>query len=210
MTETPSPTTTSTAPRRRRNPLLIAVAVAGVCVSGLLSAWLYTTASDTEGVLAARSTIQAGQVISDKDVLVVQVNDEPGLQPLPAADRDIVVGKRAGLDIAAGSLLTKASVTEQVVPGDNAAVVGLSLSPAQMPSMPLRPGDQVRVLGTPGEGADVTGDVRTVPAIVVSQSDPDAQGLRVVDVQVTSDQAPTLAARAASGRVALILDSRAR
>jgi hypothetical protein len=76
----------------------------------------------------------------------------------------------------------------------------------------LRPGDRVRVVATPGDGGDLAGGKapRSIPATVVGLFPDDEKGLTVVSVQVPFGQAAEVAARAATGKVAIVLDSRER
>ena len=80
-----------------------------------------------------------------------------------------------------------------------------------LPGEPLRAGDQVRVVATPGQQGEVTdAEQRSITATVVGIY-PDADSDQtVVSVQVPHEQAAELAARAATGKVALVLDSRER
>ena len=72
-------------------------------------------------------------------------------------------------------------------------------------------GDRIRVVATPGAGGEVVDAATvTIPATVVGlHPDPDT-GATVVSVQVPQAQAAELAARAATGNVAIVLDSRER
>src|SRR5699024_9719055 len=83
-----------------------------------------------------------------------QVGVDPALQVIPGDQMAQFVGQRAALDLATGSLLTRAAVTEQVIPADGQSVVGLALTPALMPGEPLRVGDNVRVVITAGAQGD--------------------------------------------------------
>jgi len=99
-----------------------------------------------------------------------------------------------------------------VVPAKGMSVVGVSLPPALMPAVQLHSGDQVRIVATPGAQGDVaTGtSPKSIEATVVGVRGTGDTGQIVVDVSVPHDQAAELAARAATGKVALVLDSRER
>ena len=85
------------------------------------------------------------------------------------------------------------------------------MPPRLLPGEPLQAGDRVRVVATPGDQGEVTSkEPRTIAATVVGVHGGDDTGQMVVDVQVPFDDAAELAARAATGRVALVLDSRER
>ena len=141
-----------------------------------------------------------------------QIGVAPALKPLPASAADTVVGKRAAMDLAAGGLVTAEDVTSAVVPAKGMSLVGVSLPPALMPAAQLQSGDQVRIVATPGAQGDLaTGTSPTsIGATVVGVRGAGDNGQIVVDVSVPYDQAAELAARAATGKIALVLDSRER
>ena len=141
-------------PKLRRRPALIVASVALVALGAILAAWAWTSTTSTEEVLAARDTIARGAVITSDDIVRVRINADPALQPLPASAYDDIVGQRAALDIAAGSLLTEAATVAELLPADGMSVVGVALTPAQAPGLTLQSGDRVRVVLTPGKGAD--------------------------------------------------------
>lgn len=221
-------TTTTSAPpaaapampavKRRRNPLLIAVSLLLTVLGALVAVWLWTSSSSTTAVLASAHPIERGQTIGEGDLKTVYITTDPGLTPVGAGSRASLIGQKAISDIPAGTLITRDAVGRQVVPGSGDAVVGLDLSSSQMPATALLSGDRVRVVTTPGEGGDVPDSPSTVAATVVSVSRSteavdDGQAVSpvastVVDVRVKASDAPRLAALAASGRIALVLDSR--
>lgn len=195
-------------PKLRRRPALVAAAVAAICLGALLGAWAWTATTNTAEVLAARHTIPRGSVIDGADLERVRINADPALRPLPASSYDEIVGQRAALDIAARSLLTEESTASEALPPDGMSVVGVALTPAQAPGVPLQSGDRVRVVVTPGEGADApAGSPSFSEAQVVGDQLDEATGLMIVDLLVPHADANVLAARVATGNVALVLDS---
>jgi hypothetical protein len=200
-------------PRLRRRPLLVAGSVASVCAGSLLAVWAWTATSDTEAVIALRSTVHRGELVDREDLQVVHVGVDPALTPVPAASLDGVVGQRAALDLAAGSVVTAESVSPAVLPAAGSSVVGVAVSAGSLPGTPLLAGDRVRVVVTPGEQgpADRTPPVTSATVVSTAATDATAQGpVTVVTVQVPAADAPALAASAAAGRVAVVLDSRTR
>lgn len=199
-------------PRLRRRPALVAASVAAIALGALLSVWAYAGASTSRDVLAVRTTVHRGELITRGALMTARVGVDPALQPLPASAADSVVGKRAAMDLAAGGLVTAEDVTSAVVPAKGLSLVGVSLPPALMPAAQLQSGDRVRVVATPGAQGDVaTGTAPTsIAAVVVGVRGGGDSGQVVVDVSVPYDQAAELAARAATGKVALVLDSRER
>ena len=198
-------------PKLRRRPALMAGAVVAICLGALLAAWAWTTTTNTTEVLAARDTIPRGSVIEPEDLARVRINADPALTPLPASSHNDIVGQRAALDIAAGSLLTGESTRSEALPPEGMSVVGVALTPAQAPGVPLQSGDRVRIVVTPGEGADApAGSPSFSEAEVVGSQVDEVNGLMVVDLLVPHADANLLAARVSTGNVALVLDSGVR
>jgi hypothetical protein len=199
-------------PRLRRRPALVAASVAAICLGALLAVWAYTAASSSQDVLAVRTTVHRGELITRGDLMTVRISVDPALKPLPASAAESVVGKRAAMDLAAGGLVTAEDVTSAVVPAKGMSVVGVSLPPGLMPAVQLQSGDQVRIVATPGAQGDVATGASpiSIEATVVGVRGTGDNGQIVVDVSVPHDQGAELAARAATGKVALVLDSRER
>ena len=141
----------------------------------------------------------------------MRVSVDPALTPVPGSQKAELEGSRAAVDLWAGTLLTAQAVTDNLVPGEGESLVGISLTPAQMPSEPLYGGDVVRIVTTPGDQGEITDrEPVTIEATVVGVNRVEETGETVVDVAVPEAEAAELAARAATGRVALVLDARER
>ena len=124
---------------------------------------------------------------------------------------DTVAGQRAALDLAAGrTARPRPTLAATVLPGRGTSVVGIGLASGMLPAEPLAPGDAVRIVQTPGQQGEVAGTPVTIPAQVVGVHADEAGDQTIVDVLVPADAAADLAARAATGKVALVLDSRER
>lgn len=198
-------------PRLRRRPALVVAAIGAICVGALLAGWAWTATTNTQEVLVARQTIERGEVIEAADLARLRVSADPALAPVPGSAFEQVVGQRAALDIAAGAMLTPASFTAEVVPGDGDSVVGVALSAAQAPGLGLRYGDRVRVIVTPGQGESLTaGAPLSNDATVVGVHTSAETGQTVVDLLVPRADAAVLATRIATGNITLVLDSRER
>lgn len=198
-------------PKLRRRPALIVAALIAICLGALLAAWAWTATTTTQEVLVTRDTIERGAVIKADDLARVRVSADPALHPVPATQFDQVVGQRAAYDVAAGAMLTPESFARSVMPDADNSIVGVALTPAQAPGLDLATGDRVRVVVTPPQGAEIPAGVpqfseATVAGVRVS----DETGQLIVDLLVPHADAAVLAARAATGNVALVLDSRER
>ncbi len=201
-------------PRVRRRPAIVVLAVLAVCVGALLGVWAWTSSTTQTEVVGLRRDVPRGGLIASADLVRVRIGVDPTLKTVPASDLEALVGKRAGQDMAAGSLLNPAQVTDGVVPPAGLSLVGLPLTSAQMPAVALRNGDQVRVVSTPPKGTTATAAPVVVPVTVqevVAVGDPKSGNQQtIVNVLVPAADAADLAARATSGSIALVLDSRER
>lgn len=194
----------------RRGPLMILVSAGLVLVGAVLGVGVWLLSSSSVEVVAARAAIDRGAVIAATDLEVTRVTVDPSVPVVPAAALSGLVGPRAASDVAAGTLLSPAQVTDTLPPGTGESVVGVALTTGQLPAEPLRPGDHVRLVQTPAAQGDVPATQVTIDAEVQSVT-PAADGqTTVVDLLVPESRAAEVAARAATGRVALVLDSRER
>jgi SAF domain len=195
----------------RRRPALVVAALALMLVGALVSAWAYTSLGNTQEVVVVRVDVARGQIVTADDLRVVRIGVDPSVSVVPGNQSGQLVGQMAAVDLRAGQLLVPGSVSPQVYPQAGMSTVGLSLLAAQLPSEPLRVGDRVRVVSTPGAQGDVTPSGLVVfDGMVVAVSARDANGSTDVTVQVGQSVAAELAARSASGKVALLVDSRVR
>jgi hypothetical protein len=197
--------------KQRRRPLLFGLMAALVAVGALLAAYAYSSINDTREVLVVADDVARGEVIEAEDLKVARVSVDPALTPVSATERSSLEGRRAAVDLWAGTLLTGHAIADNLVPAEGESLVGVSLTPAQMPAEPLYTGDAVRIVTTPGDQGEVTDQPPvTIEATVVGVSRIEETGETVVDVSVPHERSADLAARAATGKVALVLDARER
>ncbi len=197
-------------PKLRRRPAALLVSVATIVLGSLGGLWLWTAAGHTTEVLAVRTLVHRGEVIDRDDLMTVRVSLDPAVQTVAATQADAVAGQRAALDLAPGGLLTPSDLATSVLPARGTSVVGVGLAPGMLPAEPIAPGDAVRVVQTPGVQGEVADAPVTISATVVGVHPSGAGDQTIVDVVVPAESAADLAARAATGKVALVLDSRER
>lgn len=199
------------APRIRRRPLWMVGSVIAVCLGGLVTVWAWTASSTASEVVAVRSLVLRGEVIDRADLVTVRVGVDPALRVVPASRIEELAGRRASLDLAAGGLVTEDAVGDLPMPGQGMALVGVALAPGMLPAEPLRPGDRVLLVPTPGPQGDVaeSSGTQVLSATVQSVSVPES-GPTIVDVLVPQDRASEVARQASTGRLALVLESRER
>lgn len=200
----PAPVTT----KLQRRTLPVVVAVMLVCLGGVTGLWLWTSSSSASEVVAVRVGVERGQLIAATDLTTVRVTLDPSLRTVPAGAVDSLVGKRAVTDLAVGTLVSPDQVSDAVVPGAGLAVVAVPIAAGLIPAEPLKAGDTVRLVQAPAQGVQVTGAPTEITATVLNVTLGDTE--TVVDVLVADNRAGELAARAASGDLALVLASRQR
>jgi len=206
--------------QRRRRPGLIALSVALIAVGGLSGAVLYTSSGHRTSVVVVARDVPIGAQITQADLTEASIALDPAVKAVKASGEKQLLGQRAAVDLKAGSLLAPSQVTRKTLVGPNETLVGVSLKPSQLPATTLQSGQKVLIVSTPdpnatgadgGKAGGATGaPPETLTATVVKVGDPQTgTGTVTVDVAVPAGDGPALAARVATGNVALIVASRA-
>lgn len=194
--------------RSHRSPRLIGLGIALIALGGLGAAWLATTMSNTVAVVALQSTVSRGDVIEPDDLTTASITLDPNLSPMAASNIDTIVGQRAANDLPVGSILTPESITDEPIPAPGFSVVPVAVPNTRLPAEGLKAGSVVRVVNTPREGDEPPGgEPFSQTGTVVGLAYDEETGQTVVNLTVPEATAPQLAARAATGRVAFVLDS---
>lgn len=155
-TERPAPALVTSGGRQRRWTLAL-LALLLTLGSGLAFVVLWLNAGDRRPVVAAATSIAAGQQIQREHLTVVRVSTDPGLTPIPASERDDLIGQVATVDILPGTLLVDEAVGEDDGLAPNTAVIAVPLPPERLPTPDLEAGDTVLVLRTTADLAEETG-----------------------------------------------------
>lgn len=197
------------APKGRRRPLMLALGLALVAVGALTSVWLVSSASQRVPVLVLARDVPYGAPITAADLTTTDVSVDPNVATVPASELDTVVGSVAATSLSAGSLLSRTQFTAAAPPAAGQVLVGVAIPATRMPAGGLGPGDRILVVDTPAAEADPSVVApATIPATVVRVGGMDVNGVTVVDVTVATGDGPALAARAATGRIALVVQPR--
>lgn len=194
---------------KRRRPGLIALGVVLVVVLFLGFMAALNSSGQSTQVLALAATVSRGEQIEPDDLTTVEVPSDTTLAVFEASQFEDIVGQYAAVDLLPGSTLTTTAVTTELAPEPGYSVVGVALSTTQLPAQDLAAGDHVRIVDTPPAQGDPPSETpTTLPATVLSTT-PAADGSPtvVIDLLVPEEDAPALAARAATGRIALIIDT---
>ncbi|MEV6970938.1 flagellar biosynthesis protein FlgA, partial [Hamadaea sp. NPDC051192] len=145
------------------------------------------------------------------DLVIVRVNSALGLRPIPAGQARDVVGKHALMALVPGTLLTLDQLTDDAIPGPGKQLVGLLLKEDRMPATRVRIGASAVLVVIPDKtalSAQNTPELvppRTIAARVTDVKPGHTEGETLVNVEVATADAPTVAAMAADDRIALAL-----
>ncbi|MGW1995425.1 SAF domain-containing protein [Embleya sp. NPDC001921] len=197
---------------RRRRPALIALSVALIAAGGLGSAAFYQMGDERVPVLAVARTVPYGQTISAEDLRVVEINDAPGLRPIGSGSKAAIVGKRAAVELRAGTLLTSDQVTERIAIQPGETLVPIAVDATRMPVQRVTPGTRILVVtaapGAGGPAGSAPAQPATIAATVIrsSTSDPNSgSGKSVLDVAVPAKDGPVLALQVVEGRFSIVV-----
>ncbi|MEV0168980.1 SAF domain-containing protein [Nonomuraea fuscirosea] len=192
----------------RRSPMMLVAGVALTALGALVAWQVYGVASERVPVLVIARDVPIGQQLQAQDLRTVALGLDATVQSVDAAGKSTVIGKRAAVDLRAGSLLSPTQVTETLVPAPGEVVVPVALKSSRLPARGVQPGDRV-VATALSSGATGAGPAQEQPARVDRVGPPDTDGLVVIDLIVPAAVGPALARQAADGAVAIVLQSRA-
>jgi hypothetical protein len=192
--------------RAGRRPLLTLAGVLVVVMAAAGAGWAYLSAGDTVQVLALARTVQAGHQLAVADLTVKAIDEASVGSALRRSEASSVVGQYAAVPLLEGQLLVPGAIADALLPAPGTSVVGVPVGPGQMPTTSVQAGDQVLLVSTPAEQeAPPKGTAPDSMSATVVSIDPIADSDKVVvNVQVPAEHAAMLAARAATGRIAIV------
>jgi len=194
--------------RNKPRPAIIALAIALIVTAGLAAAYIYTSTGRTMEVYTAASSIARGDVIEVGDLTTVEIPDNQAIPSFGLSERENMLGQTAVVDIPEGTLISPNNIATDAGLAQGQSIVGISFTPNQLPPYPLVSGDPVRIVDTPvTQGDPPAGTPASIAATIVAVRFDDVSGNTVVAVSVDTFSSSALAARAATGRVALVLDA---
>lgn len=206
--EAPRPAAVGKTPKPRWKLWGAALGIAVMLVSGLAFVYVNSTTSKTVSVLTTKNAVERGHAITEADLATISIAGGQNADTVPAKDATSIVGQIAAVDLPAGSLITSSNVIDTLPVPDGKTIVGVSVTTAQLPSYALAAGDVVRIVDTPvAQGEPPADDPKTFKATVFTTSFDEKNNVWIVDLIVPSREAPSIAARAATQRIALVLDS---
>ncbi|TBO59472.1 hypothetical protein EYS09_11990 [Streptomyces kasugaensis] len=181
-----------------------------VTLVGVLgTSMLVRSAGDRVDVLAVARDVPAGQQITAEDLTTAALPQDPALQPVKASEKDSVIGRRATAPLHRGELLANTQIHGGKALPDGQDLVAVEVQRGAAPADALAPGDQVKVISTPGKDEAVSKSAPDeLQATIVKVGTPNASGAVVIQVAVAGTDSAQLAARAATGRVAIVLSAK--
>ena len=198
----------SISPPTRRRPWMMVLGVLLVTTCALAGTALVQSMDDRASVLVVARDVPLGQVVVEEDLVSAQISADPAVETVAADQTDAVVGQTATTPLAVGELVTMSKLESAPLPEAGHQLVAIALRPSQLPAQGLRAGDVVQVVSTPGEGGEVPTELpASVRATVLRVGEPDMDGISVVDVQTPATDGAVLAARVATGRIALVVEA---
>ena len=194
-------------PRRRSWALaVIGVLVVAVCALVFAAGWVQ--AGNRKPVLAVVHDVAAGQLLTAADLQVVRVSASGPVSLVPAAAEASILGRPAAGPLPAGTLLTSGDIGP-AAPAAGQDDLGVAVKAGQYPP-DLSAGQTVDVLATPAaSSAGSSSQATSSPALPVGQAvvlgvDVNASsGATVVELRLSQNAVPQVAAAAATGQIAL-------
>ncbi len=200
------------APRpRRRNWALSVIGglVVVVCAVGFAVGWAH--AGDRRPVLALVRPVAAGELLTAADLAVVRAGVSGPVSLVPASQEPTMVGRPAAVPLPAGALLAPGDVGLPVL-GAGQQELGVAVKPGQYPP-DLSAGQTVSVLSTPAPAAagssassSASSSAAALPvgqAVVLAVDPSTTAGVTVVELRLSGNAVPQVAAVAATGQISL-------
>lgn len=195
-------------PPTRRRPWLMVLGVLLITTCGLAGTALVQSVGERTSVLVVARDVPVGQALVAEDLTSAQVSAEAPVATISADQVEEVIGQTVTEPLAPGDLVTESALDAAPLPEAGHQLVAIALRPSQLPAQGLRAGDVVQVVSTPGEGGEVPTELpASVRATVLRVGEVDMDGITVVDVQTPATDGAVLAARVATGRIALVVES---
>lgn len=185
----------------------VGVGVLAIVLAALGSVTLFRAIGPSQEYLAVAQDVPVGAQITASDLMIVRINNAPGLSPVPASDVRQVVGAYAAVPLTAGTLLTMAQLTDERVPGPGEQLVAIGLSRDRLPGGSLRAGAPVLLVATSGPAAvDPDAQPRTFNGRVHDVQQAEGRGNDLVlSLIVPSRDGAVVASLAAAGRLTVVL-----
>ncbi|MDQ2836240.1 MAG: SAF domain-containing protein [Actinomycetota bacterium] len=191
-------------PTRERRPGYIALAVALIIGLAAVGAYLYTQAGAKTPVVIVVQSVPVGHQIQRSDLSTVSVAGD--ITAIAGSNLNSLVGKTATVTLLPHTLLQRAMVADAAQLPAGQVLVGVAVSPGQVPADGLDVGTKVQVVGLPAKNVAGAQPTILVPSATVAASTPNGavQGGTLLTLQVAAAAAPQIAAASNANLIALI------
>lgn len=198
--------------RVRRQPKWIAVGILAMCLGGLGAAVLWGQAAGSAEVLVLTRSVARGEVVQASDFRVATVGQLDGVSSVEAATLHTLAGQQALVDLHEGALLPDGGVGRAALDAGGVQL-GLRLPPGRIPLGELPAGTPVLLVALEDPRVNpetsTAAALRPIRASVLTPPRTGPDGIaQLLDVRLDADQAATVAALAATDRVALVKEGR--
>lgn len=192
-------------PTRPRSYGSVVLGVALVAACGLGGALYLSSAGDTESVIVLSGPVAEGETIERSDLVSSEVAGVDGA--FSVDDLSSVEGQTAAVDLVEGQVLIGEQVTDEPLPGEGEALVGVALEAPQVPGDGLEVGDVVRVVGVGAQDSSTPGKPKVLASsaqVYRVRADDTQTDTHIISLVVDDAAADPVAAYAAAGRVSLV------
>jgi hypothetical protein len=182
---------------RRRSRIAAGAVLAALAIGG--NVLLYTSLDDKTEVLQLVRNVRAGETVTSEDLRIVEVDLDPTVPAVRAADIGLVVNQYARVYLPSGTLIFDQLVQPTPLVSEGAGVVAVEVRPTQLPAGLTTRSQVLLVVVDDGDAELFVTDGRVVRRGDGTEGD----GSSALSVEVAVDDAPRIAA-ADDVRVVLI------
>ena len=158
--------------------------------------WMWTSYHPQRDVILVNSSIHRGEIIEANDLSITSISADQSISTLSTDHIDKLIGSYSRSDLAAGSLIPDKFLDEPSLP-EGRAQMGLHLEAGRIPSQRLLPGTPIELIALNDSGSP-----QVFKAIALNSQD-DHQS-RLLDIEVSSNEAAAIAELAAENRLVVI------
>jgi hypothetical protein len=196
-------------PTRERRPGYIALLVALIVGLAAVGGVLYSKAGAKTQVIVVVHEVAAGHPVQRADLGTVAVAG--AVTAIAASGLTSVVGQTAAVPLLPHMLLLRSMLSTAGPLSTGQALVGVAVSPGQLPADGLAAGDVVQVVQLPPQVAAATAGTVPVATVLVTDArvfsthaDPSNAGSTDVSLVVSVAQSTKIAAASAARLIALV------
>jgi hypothetical protein len=179
-----------------------------VVLSALGAVTLFSSVAHRTTVIGVARDVPPGAVVAKADLRELSISTTAGLRTVPAEDASKVVGRTAVVGLTAGSLLNSDQIADSPSLPKGTVIVAAALKAGQFP-VGMKIGDHVQIVETTTPNADGAGDPtsRGAGTVTAIGDSADGQDLHSASIAVPADDATSISAAGAAGRVSLVVTS---